>query len=724
MRILPAFVLCILFSERAFPQSLEVAGTDSIDRMVPYVAEEVVVTATRADRSIHRLPYAIDLLKREDIRDVATGSSLEEALRSVPGVIVNDRNNLSQGDRISIRGLGSRASFGVRGIKIMLDDVPLTMPDGQSQLNNLDINAIGQIEVLRGPSSSLYGNASGGVLNIQSYFPRQGVPLGARMTYGQYGARKFEGELGFGSVDHSLFLKASDFRSDGFREHAYAKTTQLTGLHRSRLNRYWEIKSVVHAVDAPYLFNPSSVDKATSEEAPESVRAFVKAQGAAKKVEQLQGGVTLSHRRERTEFKTTAYGITRTLLNPIPGNIVELERKAGGLRSVFTMKSGWVTRWTTGIDLEVQDDVRREFENNGIPAAMIGTLKDEAVFNYVQYGALYLHQDEKVAGLGIFSEMEVRPLGVLSLTFGARLDHFDFAVEDHLSVNTSASGSRTMQQVSPMLGLTYPLGGFATLYSNLATGFQTPTTNELSNLPDRVGGFNPDLRPERIRNVEVGVRGVIPDHNLLFAAALYRLNISDMLIPFQVDNTEGDEIYYRNAGKTLNAGAEISLQWLPLEDLSSRVSYTFTDFVFDDYVVPLNSGASQLAGNQVPGVPRHHLYVDVAYVHASGFHSGIDLQFWSDAFSNDFNGPPPDGQNGIEHPPQSEFINDGYLRTDVRIGWKHSVSSYQGDLSLGINNVFNSAYNGAITPNAFGNRFYEPAPGRNWFLGMSISARL
>ena len=179
-------------AQEAQPLPDSAMASDSIR----YFLEPVLVTATRSEQIIYRVPYALDLMAQRDLQRAEVGLSLDEALRALPGVTVNNRYNLSQGDRITIRGIGSRTPFGVRGIKIILDGIPLTMPDGQSQLNNLDLGSAGKIEIIRGPSSSLYGNAAGGLINIQTQ-SAQTIPIWMQPQFiaGSNGLRKWQAKF-------------------------------------------------------------------------------------------------------------------------------------------------------------------------------------------------------------------------------------------------------------------------------------------------------------------------------------------------------------------------------------------------------------------------------------------------------------------------------------------------------------------------------------------------
>ncbi|MXX02213.1 MAG: TonB-dependent receptor [Gemmatimonadetes bacterium] len=729
--ILPA--CCVLFLHlllhpllhplpaHAWPQSTP----DTTEVAVDHVLQPIEVTATRYIREILDIPYAVDRVDRDEIQRAEPGLSLEESVRGLPGIIVNNRNNVSQGDRISIRGLGSRASFGVRGVKLVLDGIPLTMADGQSQLNNLDLTSAGQIEVLRGPSSSLYGNAAGGVIQIRTEeAPDRPLEVTPRFITGSHGLRRMQGKAA-GTAGGSRFLvNFNTLWFDGFRDHAFARSTGINTVGKRMIDDTWIITAVANYYNAPYQYNPSSLDKATAESDPASARAFVQRQGASKEVRQFQGGLSLRYEAPGAEGEITVFGMGRTLFNPIPGRIIDLDRKAGGIRGVYSRESGIGNggfRMTAGLDLEIQRDERHEYGNGGIPGDLVGTLDDARVFDEISRGDKRLDQDEGVDGFGPFVEIEWSPDPDVSVTAGGRYDRFRYEATDRfLSDGTDDSGTRNMAQFSPHLGVAFRPTPLTAVYGNFSTAFQTPTTTELSNQPTQAGGFNPDLEPERIRGFEAGIKGFVPDAGLAYDAALFTFGIRNMLLPFQIDNPETDEVFYRNAGKTRNRGIELKLTWSPLPPVNLALAYTGMQFRFDDFEVEREVDGStsryQLSDNEVPGVPPHHLFAGFTYTHpGNGAFVELNAQWTAEYYANDFNGPAPG--NGK---PVSDFVNDGYGLVDLRAGITYLGEMVGGVLFAGVNNLFDTRYNGSIVPNAFGDRFFEPAAGRTWYVGLGL----
>lgn len=674
---------------------------------VRYELPNTVVHATRTERPAVDLPYALSIVEVDSII-AGTALSLEDALRAVPGISVDNRHNLSQGDRLSARGLGVRAAFGVRGMKVVLDDIPLTTADGQTQLNNLDLGSVARIEILRGPSAALYGNASGGLLAISTR-TASSAPLRfqPRFLAGSDGLLRLQARLSGSSGQHSYFLQAQGLQSDGYRDNAYGQTRGLNALSRHTLSERLELSLLFNVHDAPYLFNPSSLDRETAAASPRSARFFVVSQGAAKKVRQIQGGAALRYKSgDGSTSKLVFYGLDRTLTNPIPGQIVELDRSAGGLR--FTYSGTWNSlRYTGGLDGDWQSDQRDEFANGGLADEYIGALDNADVFARLQYGEQQLDQREKVRSVGPFLSFDIplRPQWTLSLS--GRYDRYRFEVEDRFAADGDDSGTRSLGQFSPLVGLNYQPHSLLAFYANYATAFQTPTTTELSNRADGLGGFNPALDPEHIRSTEIGARMRHPHWPLDVELSLYQLDIRDMLIAFQVDDAESEEIYFRNAGEAQNRGAELALNLTPSSRLDIQAAYTYSHFVFVDY--PL--GTDQLADNEVPGLSPHHLFVDLRLRPRRGVYANISNEWVARYFANDYNGPAP----GVDAP-RADFVNDSYLRTDLNVGWRHG----NWQVFAGINNVFDVSYNGSIVPNAFGNRFFEPAAGRTGYGGVEF----
>jgi len=717
------FFLLIIFTF-SFAQTVDPALDDSLDSVIPvYKAEPVIINATRSAQSLLHTPYAVERFDINRIQGNQKLVSLDEVLQSVPGLIVNNRNNFALGDRISIRGIGARSSFGVRGIKILLDEIPLTLPDGQSQLNNLDLGSTGKIEIIRGASSALYGNAAGGLISIQTEeSSKEAVQLQSQIIFGSHDLLRLQGKLSGRYEKSSYLLNINKFKSIGFRENSAVESWSLNAINRYSYSEKLKITGLINVYNSPYALNPSSLSPEDAKNNRTTSRYFVRQQGSGEKVSQGQAGITFNYQPSTTsQLKVTFYGLGRSLKNPIPSRIIELDRLSAGLRTTYSDENKFgklKLRWMAGIDSEVQSDKRKEFANEGLPSALVDNIKNAEILKSIEYGQKLQHQDEQVLGYGPFSRLTLHLNDQFLFTLAGRYDQYNFKVNDHFLADSSDdTGNIKMQQLSPMAAITYLFSPTQSLYINYSTAFQTPTTSELGNNPTGLGGLNPNLKPETIRNYEIGIKGIITNFNLFYQAALYYLQINEMLIPYQ--NQLSEEIFYRNSGQAENAGLELSLNWNIFNSLSWQFSYSYMNFTFTDYKIDdpfSNDGETiNLKNNKIPGVTPQKLYSSLLYNHPSGFSGMIQLN-WIDAYyTNDFNGPVPGSEN-----PKSNYINKAYSFLNLRLAKTWKFSNLEFDLFGGIDNLLKTRYNGSVIPNARNDNFFEPSPGRTWYGGIKL----
>lgn len=723
--LLIVFLICatsFIFSQES-PSQIE--DSLQVSEEVKVTFKPIIVTATRSERPILQVPHAIDVIGYEEIQRAEVGLSLDEVVRSVPGIIVNNRYDLPTGDRISIRGVGSRSAFGVRGIKMIFDNIPLTIPDGTSITDNLDLGSAGIIEILRGPSSSLYGNSAGGVIHIQTQSPPS-IPISyqPQFTVGSFGYQKRQDKVSGTIGRHTYHVNVNRIELDGFRDHSDADYTTLNAVGTHKISDKLELNSVFNYFDAPYRLSPSSLTKADAEMSPSKARSYVIEQGSGEQGHQGQVGITLKYSDNRTnQFETTLYGLSRSVVGAYPGTVFELDRTSGGMRSVFSKRfqvGRSQLRWTIGTDVEALNNTQVEYENESLPEGQEDVATGSTIFDLLQYGSTILDQDEKVYNIGPFTELEFSLNAKWILTLGQRFDYYKFEVDDHfMGDGSDDSGSRNMDKFSPMIGIIYRPLDFMKIYSNYSTAFQVPTTNELRNRPSGEGGFNPSLEPETMKSYELGLKGMWLERRFDYDMSFYLLEIEDMLIPYQLPGRE--EEYFHNAGKTQNKGAEIQFDWYPVKGLRASFAYNFMDFVFKDYEVEVSVDDTtvqrvQIEGNEVPGVPPQQLFIGATYQHKIGAYSEINLRWVNEYFANDFNGPEPGSDTPIQ-----DFVNDSYFIVDLRLGVQRTIYDFGVELFLGFNNLFDTRYNGSVTPNAWEERFFQPAPGRNWYTGATVS---
>lgn len=645
----------------------------------------VVVTVLRTRTDINRVPFAVSSVGANEIHGARAGFALDDALRNVPGVQVDNRFNFALGERISIRGFGARAQFGVRGLKIIVDGIPATLPDGQSALNNIDLGVIGRAEVERGPMASLFGNAAGGVIQLESLAPPDSsVAQTLRIIGGSDGLRRAQSTTAGVHGPFSYSLTGSRLDYAGYRAFNSAHNAHVSGtfgMHGASDELKLAVNWVNYRAD-----NPGGLSDSMLAANRRQANSFNVQQQTGETGKQGQYGLTWRHQLGSGYLDASAYTLSRGIDNPIPPRIIELERIANGARFAFTATPKISTlsiQTVIGAETDGQRDDRQNYTNSS-----------------GSRGTRVLNQLEHVRSLAGFANLAIAAGDHISLLGGFRYDHFRFAVSDRLITpsNPDDSGERTMQAASPSLGVTYSIAPAMHLYANVATSFETPTTTELANRPDGAGGFNPELQPQHTRSGELGAKGTVGEKGS-YQLALYRAAVRNTLIPYEVPSVPGRQ-FYRNAGSATHRGVEAGATLLISPMLTARASYTYVDARFDRYVVDTTS----LAGDRVPGVAPHHATASLAYESASGALLAVDGRATSSTFVNDAN----------------TARSPGYAIVDVRGALPRLGRSGLSPFA-GITNLFGRVYNSSVVINAAGGRYYEPGPRRELYVGLDAS---
>jgi iron complex outermembrane receptor protein len=609
---------------------------------------------------------------------------------------MQNRYNFAQDLRISIRGFGARAAFGIRGVKILVDGIPETLPDGTGQVDSIDLGATSQIEVIRGPSSSLYGNASGGVISITSEDGPEIPYIDARLAVGDYDFQKLQVKAGGQTERMNYFVSVSDSEIDGYRAFSQYENTQLSGRFDFDLGGDANFLAVVNFTDQPLANDPGGINAAQAAADPRSARDRNVAYDTGEALEQTRiGFVYTTPIFESGELSARSYFVWRDFQNKLPqfpvADAVDLERffAGGGINYTHSsMLGNMPNRLIVGFDADDQDDDRRRFRNNQ------GTL-----------GALRFDQNESFNAVGVFLQDELSITDQLQVTFGIRYDEIEYAVEDYFLADGDDSGTREMDNVSPMLGILYSLSPDISLYGTLSTAFETPSTTDFAN-PSGGGGFNPDLDPQSATNYEVGLRGTIGERHY-YEIALYNVEVDDELIPFDIDGRN----FFQNAGSSSRTGVELALVSNPTDRIRTSLTYTYGSFEFDDFRVfsfDLNGTPTledDFSGNTIPGTVEHLLFGEISYTHPSGWYGAFDVLYVGEQFANNAN----------------SVKVDSYTVANLRLGLERAVGSTIISPFIGINNLFDEGYNNNIRLNAFGSRYFEPAPELNVYAGVSIN---
>lgn len=672
------------------------------DTTVAKLKPVVVEVGRGAHRSPLELPFAVTVQTPDSMRPGQRHLSLDETLWLIPGLSVSNRNNPSQDQRISIRGFGARSAFGVRGIRVLRDGIPLTLPDGQTPVDYLDLESVGRVEVMRGSASSLYGNAGGGVVDIRTSDPPQ-VPISGavRMWNGAFGARRLVAKTGGATDGFGYQANVARTESDGYRD--YSRQRMTNGFARvSYDNAEGSYSLDWLGVNTPVAQNPGAITRAQFETNPQLADPLSIRKGARKAVTQSQLGLTGRHRVGRGELEASGNVGTRTLDNPLTFAVVDVGRTTAGgnLRATLPFSLlGIDHRLTAGTELQRQNDLRLNFANcNDVPPPTTPTAACPIIG--VERGTVTLNQREIVSSFGSYLRDELDLGKRYTLTASARTDAVRFRVEDKLitATNPDDSGERLLDAVSPMVGILARLSESHSAYANISSAFETPTATELGNQPSGAAGINRDLKPQRSLTYEVGVKGV-GRVGVQYNAALFVTGVHDELIPFDIPGGGGRR-YFRNAGRTSRRGVELGLG-VAIRQLELGGAYTYANYRFVDFTVD----TAHYAGNRIPGIPRQTLQASAAL--RSALATLVTEATLADRmFVNDAN---------------SES-SPGYAIFNVRAVSSALWNGSGAELMLGAQNVFNTKYISSVSVNAAGGKFYEPGTQRSVYAGVSLLA--
>ena len=609
--------------------------------------------------------------------------ALDEALRGIPGVQVDNRFNYALGERISMRSAGARAQFGVRGVRIVIDGIPATLPDGQTALNVVDLATLERIEVIRGPVASLYGNAAGGAILLETMRAPAASPVAGRaaVTAGSDGFLRTAAGAGGSSGRFAYETRLSRVAYDGFRTHSAAES-RYAAAHVAFAGNRATVRATFNAVDYDAL-NPGSLSDSLLRVDRHRSFAGNVAQRTGEEGAQQQAGLQWLQGIGNGALELTTWAIGRAVDNPIPGRVVVIDRLAGGGRALARAIHGPLA-WSAGIEHERQRDDRQNFLNAA-----------------GAHGDLVLDQLEHVGATGAFAQASLALHPRVTLLGGARHDRVAFRADDRFAADgRDDSGRRTLAAFSPSAGVSVDVGANVMTYASVGTAFETPTTTELANRPDGSGGFNPSLQPQRTVSVEIGARRA--SSTTTVALALYRTAVRDALIPFEVPDTPGRQ-FFRNAGRTATDGVEASVSLRPTASATIGASYSYTDARFRDYTV----GTASFAHNAIPGVAPHRFDLTVSHATPLGM-VAADVRHQSRTAVNDAN----------------TASSAAFTLGDVRIaGRPIPVGRMWGRVTGGVQNVAGTRYNSSVVVNAFGGRYYEPGPGRTAHIGISLEPR-
>jgi len=627
--------------------------------------------------------------------------NLSELLAGQAGVVALDRQNYAQDLQIAVRGFGARSTFGVRGVRILVDGIPATMPDGQGQAATAQLQSAAHVDVLRGPLAQLYGNAAGGVLQVTTREPREGGGAQASVAAGSYGQRLVDGSVDFGDRTLGGLVDVSRFETDGFRDHSAARRTHLNGKLIARPDGDTTITTLVNLYDQPKAQDPLGLTRAQwnadERQAPAVARSF----DTRKSVSQNQLGVVLERRLgEQDSLRARAYGGTRQLRQYLSfsgaatnsaGGVVDLDRDYYGLGLAWTHatrmpSSGLPLTWTLGMDADRQSEHRQGFVNDN------GTA-----------GALRRDERDRAGNTDLYAQVDAWIAPAWRAVAGLRTSRVRSTVDDRLvnAVNPDDSGGRTWSHTSPALGLVWAATDQLNLYANVGRGFETPTLAEMAYSASN-NGPNFGLAASRSRQVELGAKWQGDVHRV--EAAWFDARSQGEIVPAATVN---GRTVFQNADNVRRRGVELAWSaraggWTP------RAAYTWLDTYFGS---PYSGagGASVAAGNRLPGTARHVAQLSVDYAATPAWQLGASLDVSSKVQVNDTNTDAAPGYAVVG-------LRAGYTLGGRPEGSSGTAPRWQ--LWARLDNLADRRYAGSVIVNDGNGRFFEPAAGRRVMVGL------
>lgn len=662
--------------------------------MTPLLAQDgavelppIGVTVTRLPTTLRTAGSALSAENGDSARRGRTFASLEEMLRFIPGVFAADRGDATVDQRITIRGSGARANFGIRGLRLLVDGIPATLPDGQSQLGALIPATIERIEIGRGPLGALHGNASSGVIAITTMdLPSRSALRGTVSLDGRGGSE--------GLVDAAALLRPglgarltfSRTERGAPRVHAHAEERLWNGSVGWRVTPSTTLTLRGSWLEMPFSESPGALTQAEFIADPRQAAARNVRLDAGKEVSQRQLALGVRHDAGQFAVGVHTWMLGRDLANPIAapapgdpsaGTWIDLDRQVRGIRTDLLWRATPRLTLTGGLDWQRMVDDRRNRIHRGKGAL----------------GGLIVNQEESVSEIGPFGHGQFRLSPLLTVQAGVRHDRTTFGVTDAL--DPLRSGTRAMGATTASTSLAWGHRDWDG-WVGVAGSFETPTTTELANRADNATGLNTDLNPAHTTSVEVGVRHSTARFRLELAAWTARTR--DAILPAQ--EVDGRSIFH-NIPRTTSRGIEFTTSMLLSPDAQLRGTATLMDNRFGSEV--LDAEGNSIGENALPGVPRLSAAAGVTW-HPGDWTFDLDQQFRGRTAADD----------------QGTLFADNWGGGVTNFHLGHTWQRLSADLT--IRNLFDREVVSSVVVNAAAGRFIQPLPSRRITVG--LSARL
>ena len=641
------------------------------------VLDEVTIESVKIPLKEKKSLYPITQINFKDYQSLTPQINISEFLESVPGLFILNNNNYAQDARISIRGFGSRANFGVRGIKIYVDGIPETSADGQSQTDNINLEIIEKVEVFRGNNSSLFGSSSGGVISITTFedFKKDFINVG--YSLGSFNTSKKQATIGLVNKNEKMIFFISNTKSSGYRSHSGYENFNMNFKYIKPLNANNKLQLIANFLNSPSANDPGGLNLDEVKNNRSEGRSRNIQYDAGEKVKQYKVGLNLTSIIRKLQLSNSVYYNQRLFDGKLPfgsGGIIDLNRAFWGYKLNVNIQ-GYLN-YDLGFSYNNQkDDRQRFFNNEGIKADQVMGQND----NY-ENTSLYIFGSKS--------------LGKLNFSGGARFENNVISLDSYFK--PSDKKTRRINSFNPSVNFLYEFDKID-VFANFSSGYETPTLNELSATSNQTG-FNNDLKNIKSNTFEIGFANLKNDNIINYSIRLFNISTTNEITPYQLND---GLVLYNNAGKTTKKGAEVEFNGKISDQLNFEYAASVGNYKFESFKFIEND----FSNNLIPGIPKSQHNIKIKYKNESNFNLVVGLKRVGKMFADNSN--------------KTEI--DGYSLINVKMSknlnlFKTSITPF-----ISIDNLFNKEYFDNIRINAFGSRFYEPAPGINFIGGLKLN---
>jgi iron complex outermembrane receptor protein len=671
------------------------AFADDITTLSP-----TVVTATKMEAKSFDLPVSIDVVGKDVLQDGKVGASISEVSQRIPGVVINNRNNYAQELAISSRGFGARSAFGVKGVRLYIDGIPLNTADGQGASGSITFDSLDRIEFMRGPFSALYGNSSGGVVQA---FTRDGAKdptLTGSFSYGKWDTFResstFEGQAG----NLNYIVSASEITSDGYRDFSKFKKDNLNSKFTYQINPDTNATVLLNYNNKPYTLDPQSLNPSQYLANPKQFQCSSATTCSSTKQtrlfrQQTYTGFILDHNlSEKQSIKLTSYFGIRDNLQYLTTSASEINRNYGGVDFRWNFKDTLFSKpfnVTAGLNYDAMEDARKRYSvSNGNKSAYTRNETQKA-YNFDQY-----------------AQASFEPTEQLLLIAGIRHSKITFNTKDIYGGATDDSGIQVFTNTSPVFGATFKVNSQLNIYANYGRGFETPTFAEMGYRDvDTGAGPNLSMAPSRSKNYEIGAKAFITD-NTRINVALFKIDTKNEIIAY---NYSSANVFtsYASVAQTERKGIELSLDSRLPYNFNLYGAYSIMDAEFRNTFDEKNASTSAVTvypGMNIPATYKNTGFAELSWKYpAYGFSTATEVVYFSDTYAYD--------TNNVAYRPGA------YTIANIRGSLEQKVDRWTIKEFIRIDNIFDRTYVANVKVNT--TTPFEPGLDRNYTLGLSAS---